>query len=351
MQFDLAVLESRIPRVVKHIIFWLAYATFFATLWGSLENNYQPEFIYQFLHLPEKMFATYLTLYWLLPNYLLKQRYLQFFIYLVIILFVAGFALRLSSVYIEHPLFWPESDYGSIWEILKIIKGATGIYPVVAIAALIKLLKVWYKDQQKAQNMAKEKLEAELKFLKAQIHPHFLFNTLNNLYALTLKKSNAAPEVVLKLSELLNYMLYECNAPRVPLKKEIELVQNYIDLEKMRYDQRLEVKLDLSGEISGLEIAPMLILPFVENSFKHGVSSEIDKAHIGIEISVNQNELFFQVENSKEATEQVDSANYKEGIGLKNVKRRLELLYQGKYELKILDSIETYLTVLRLKLK
>ena len=350
MQYDLAVLENKLPRIVKHIFFWLFYATFFATLWGSLEGNYTPEFQYQFLHLPEKILATYITLYWLLPKFLFRKRYIEFIVYLAINLMAAGFIQWISAIYVEQPLLYPESNYGSVWQILKIVKSATGIYPVVAIAALIKLLKIWYKDQQMAQNLAKEKLEAELKFLKAQIHPHFLFNTLNNLYALTLKKSNLAPEVVLKLSELLNYMLYECNSPKVPLKKEIELIQNYIDLERMRYGTRLQVTLTISAHIRDYEIAPMLILPFVENSFKHGVSSEIDQAFIRIELEVRDSELFFKVENSKGQYVQPDEMEYKEGIGLKNVKRRLDLLYPGRFELKILDSNETYLTVLRLNL-
>jgi len=349
MALDLVSLEAKVPRIVKHLLFWVVYLAFFSILWGSFEGNFLSEFLWQLLHLPEKIIPTYITLYWLLPNFLLKHKYISFFVYLTILMLLMGFMGWVMAVYIEQPLFYPRQNYGSIFQILKIVKVATGIYPVVAIAVLIKLLGMWYKDQQKTQSLAREKLEAELKFLKAQIHPHFLFNTLNNLYALTLKKSDQAPEIVLKLSDLLNYMLYECNAAKVPLKKEIEQLQNYIELEKIRYGNRLQVKF-IASDPDSYEIAPMLILPFVENSFKHGVSSEIDHAFIEIQLGVKDSVLEFKVSNSKDDSSQKDLQNYKEGIGLKNVKRRLDLLYPGRFELKIYDAFETYTTVLRLNL-
>jgi sensor histidine kinase YesM len=222
------------------------------------------------------------------------------------------------------------------------------MYPVVVLGTLIKFFKIWYKNQQRSQKLEQDKLQAELKFLKAQIHPHFLFNTLNNLYALTLKKSERAPEIVLKLSDLLNYMLYECNSELVPLKKEIELVENYVALEKLRYGDRLDASISVKVENPDLKITPMLILPFVENSFKHCVSGETENAWVSIDITLKKNQLTIKVDNSKSNTDNKDEQKYREGIGLKNVKRRLELLYEGVYELKILDTEESYLVVLRL---
>ena len=217
------------------------------------------------------------------------------------------------------------------------------------IAALIKFFKHWYQQQKATQQLAQDKLQAELKFLKAQIHPHFLFNTLNNLYALTLKKSSNSPEVVLKLSELLNYMLYECNVPLAPLRKEIDLIKNYISLERLRYGKRLDISLNIGGDIHGKMIAPLLLLPFVENSFKHGVSGLTSKAWVSMDIQVKGNQLVMKVDNSK-SNGKGEDLDYKEGIGLTNVKRRLELLYEGRYDLKILDTDDSYLVVLRLTL-
>lgn len=343
---------NRIPRVTKHFLFWMVYISFFTILYGSFEEKYYFQFRWQALFLPEKIISTYLVIYYLLPKYLLGKKYISFFLQLIILLLIMGFLHWVTSVLFAQPIFYPqEESWGAIWYPAKIIKSSTSIYPVVAIAVVIKLFQKWYSFQQATQQLTQEKLAAELKLLKAQIHPHFLFNTLNNLYALTLKKSDLAPDVVLKLSDLLNYMLYECNANHVPLNKEIDMLENYIALEKIRYGERLEIAYHLKGDIAGNMIAPMLILPFVENSFKHGLSEEIEAAWISIDISVYEGQLTLKVDNSrsehKSATEDI---SYKRGIGMSNVKRRLELLYEGKYDLKVIDTDVSFLIVLKLDL-
>ena len=350
MELNVEKYVSRTPRPTKHVLFWLLYIAFFGILYGSFNEDYVRQLQIQLLYLPEKLIATYLVIYLLMPAYLLKSRYGIFFFLLFAILFISGFVHWTTSLYIEKVIFWPNEDWNASWfHMGKIVKSITHIYPVVAIAVVIKLFKRWYVYQNAAQQLVQEKLGAELKFLKAQIHPHFLFNTLNNLYALTLKKSDKAPDVVLKLSSLLSYMLYECNAETVPLSKEIELLETYIALEKIRYDKRLDITYRLKGEVGTKTIAPMLILAFVENSFKHGVSDEIEGAWISIDITISTKELALKVDNSKSKQETEDSSNYKEGIGLNNVKRRLELLYPNNHELKIIDSEESYLVMLHLK--
>lgn len=342
-------LYTAIPRWAKHLLFWLSFISFFAILWGSFKGNYIKEYLSQLIFLPPKLLASYITIYVLIPKYLLSNRLISFFKLFILLIIAAGAFNWALSVYVENPLFYPEEDFGSFWSIGKILKSATYIYPVVVVCSLIKLLKHWYKNQQLAQQFEQDKLSAELKFLRAQIHPHFLFNTLNNLYALTLKKSEEAPEIVLKLSDLLNYMLYECNAEKVPLKKELELVKNYVELEKLRYGDRLDVALNFQIE-KEIDIAPMLILPFIENCFKHGVSGETEDSWVSIDVLVNSNMLQLKVDNSKSQEITKDEREYREGIGLKNVKRRLELLYEGAYELKILDTEESYLVVLKIEL-
>lgn len=336
------------PRWARHTLFWLVYVVFFTLVYGSYDEKYGQEFLFMLWDLPMIIIATYVTMYGLLPL-LFKQKYAQFFGLVAIILLIAGFVNYAIYVYFKHPL----SDYAhepiQLFFPYKIMKFALGIYPIVAIATVIKLLEHWYRHQNTQQQLSQEKLEAELKYLKAQIHPHFLFNTLNNLYALTLKKSDAAPEMVLKLSDLLNYMLYDCNENRVPLDKELKQIENYLALERMRYGDRLDIRYSVNGSLTGHRIAPMLIIAFVENSFKHGTSEELNQAWVNVEVETTEQTITLKVENSKADSAAADERQYKEGIGLNNVRRRLELLYPDRHELKVLDSQDSFLIVLKLE--
>jgi two-component system LytT family sensor kinase len=186
--------------------------------------------------------------------------------------------------------------------------------------------------QRRNIELSKEKVEAELKLLKSQIHPHFLFNTLNNLYSLTLQKSDQAPEVILKLSEMLDYMLYECNGPIVSLEKELQFLQNYIALEKLRFGERLKVMFKQKGFFANRKIAPLLLFPFVENSIKHGAGSNNQDSWITIEAILDHKILLFSVENNVKDQLQKQNAS---GLGLVNVRKRLEMLYGDKQQLQI----------------
>ncbi|MEQ9402658.1 MAG: histidine kinase [Cyclobacteriaceae bacterium] len=335
-----------------HLLFWIVFITFFSLVYGFFEDDYGRQFLIQLTDAVVQAPAVYFTIYYLMPKFLFKEKYGEFAISLVLVILGFSTLIWIDYVLIQQPLFWPDSDYvPSIINVGKILKSTTKIYPVLVLAIVIKWFKYWYKEQKANQQLAEEKLQAELRFLKAQIHPHFLFNTLNNLYALTLKQSKDAPEVVLKLSDLLNYMLYECNADKVPLSKEIKLVQDYISLEKIRYGKRLNIAFNIRGDVDGKMIAPMFILPFVENCFKHGVSEELDESWVTIDLELKENNLTLKVENSKSKNGgREDHFEYKEGIGLKNVRRRLELLYDDNHELELLDEEDSFLVVLKMKL-
>lgn len=342
---------NSIPPVLKnraflHVLFWAVHVVFYATLYGSFEEKYQQAFIEELIFLPVKIVFTYFVLYYLLPRYIFRGHYGSFSIVFLVSSLVAGLAQRYVAFQIDYPLFYPQYINDPFFYFPKIVKASVGIYPVVFTALTVKLLKFWYANQQAQQVLVKEKLEAELKFLKTQIHPHFLFNTLNNLYALTLKKSEKAPDMVLKLSELINYMLYECTADEVPLSKEVKFIQNYISIEKMRYGERLEVDVRVNGDVTATRIAPMIILPFVENCFKHGASEELQQAWVTVQLEAGPDTIIMKVENSKS-----NNGNNHEGdgIGIQNVKRRLALLYPGRHELKILDGQETYLVILTIQ--
>ena len=194
-------------------------------------------------------------------------------------------------------------------------------------------------------------MQSELRFLKSQINPHFLFNTLNNLYALTLKKSDKAPEIVIKLSEMMRYMLYECNEKRVPLVKEVNYLRNYLDLEQLRQSDKISINFTVEGDIGNQEIAPLLFIPFLENSFKHGLNTQIREGFVDIRMKVADQDVEFYIENSKGEMVIQPTGRPSGGIGLENVRRRLNILYPDRYNLRVSDNPNTYSVYLTIELE
>jgi len=233
------------------------------------------------------------------------------------------------------------------------LKTGRNVLPFIhvgAVAVSIKLLKYWYFQRKQTIQAEQRKAVAELKLLKAQLHPHFLFNTLNNLYSHLLEYSPKSPEIVLQLSALLRFMIYESNIPKIPLTKEMELLQNYISLEQLRYGDRLEISLSVSGEIEKYQIAPLLLLPFLENAFKHGTSKQIDQCWINLDLSMEGDMLCFKLINSIDPHSKEDLTNNK-GIGLVNVVQRLRLLYKDKYHFDTTRLEEVFVVNLKLTLE
>jgi hypothetical protein len=217
-------------------------------------------------------------------------------------------------------------------------------------SSIYYIMNEWLKGQRDTSELKNKTLQSELNFLKSQINPHFLFNTLNNLYALTLKKSDLAPEIVLRLSEMMRYMLYECNERRVPLRKEINYVKNYLELEKLRQGKKFNIKFELDGEIEDQKIAPLMFIPFLENSFKHGVNNQLTDGFVEIHLQIEKDNVRVEIENSKAPTLPSPSGKKSGGIGLVNVKRRLDLLYSNNYVLEIENNPNTYKVQLELNL-
>jgi LytS/YehU family sensor histidine kinase len=178
--------------------------------------------------------------------------------------------------------------------------------------------------------------ELELNLLKSQINPHFLFNTLNNIYSLSLQKSDRSPEMILKLSDLMRYMLYECNVPFIDLQREIQFLQDYIDLEKIRHGEKVEILFSVQGAPDGLKIPPLLLIPFVENAFKHGVNAQFGNAWVHISLLLENNHIVFEIKNNKPQTAAQRNLN-SSGIGIENAKKRLQLIYPNKHVLEIND--------------
>jgi len=285
-------------------------------------------------------------MYWVLPKFLLKGKYLQFGI-IILFWFVLGWFLNyLYRVYFFIPLqefLKFESIVQGGWQPGSFLLLTTA----AGITSLIVLFKYWYQKQQDLMQAEKEKITAELQLLKAQVHPHFLFNTLNNIYSFSLENSPKTPGLILKLSSLLSYMLYDCKAEEVLLEKETDIMKNYVDLEKERYGNKIEISWNVEGEIKDKDIAPLLILPFLENAFKHGASEQLEKPWLSFDISVRQDVLRCKIVNSKNEYVPVNH----NGIGIQNVKQRLAFLYPGRHELKMNDEGNFFVVSLVIELK
>ncbi|PZR22363.1 MAG: two-component system sensor protein [Citrobacter freundii] len=225
------------------------------------------------------------------------------------------------------------------------LAGLRGAVTVGGIAAAIKLMKCFYEKQQSALSLEKEKINAELQMLKAQLHPHFLFNTLNNIYSLAQDGSERASAMIVRLSAMLRYILYEANKPLVPLDKELQLISDYVQLETLRYDQSLDLSINMP-EHSSHFISPLLLLPFIENAFKHGASGMLERPWINLTIELNHDQLIMKLVNGKD--EQI--RHPEGGIGIANVRKRLALLYPQKHTLQIDEEAEMFFVNLKIEL-
>jgi two-component system, LytTR family, sensor kinase len=295
------------------------------------------------LEIPGQILLAYTTAYWILPRYLKHFNHLQS---LTIFLFV--FVL---NGFIGHTLFHladcytPDVAFGNVPRILLM---SFYCFLKACFFIGIKVVIGWYEVQKRISEIEQNRLESELKMLKDQVNPHFMFNTLNNLYGLIVKNPLHAQESVLGLSGILHYMLYESNHEKVPVTKEINCIRNYIALEKLRYSGNLSVSINVQKEVEQQAILPLCLFPFVENSFKHGASESIEEAWVNIDFSIHRNDFIFKIENSRTVRQKPLNGN---GIGLSNVKRRLELVYGAKgHDLQIMDGGESYLVVLKIRL-
>jgi len=341
-------------RVLRHVLFWLVVLMIAPLTSEGGFGEMKSAFVFRAVGLPTKIVATYFLVYYLIPNFFQKKRYSLFILWFFVATYIFTAIYRINNIYIAESIM-DFTDKESIPEILisfnrTVLGYFYRTYAFTLIFLILKVTKDQAVKQRQIERLEKEKATAELNFLKAQIHPHFLFNTLNNLYALTLDKSDDAPEVVAKLSEMLDYMLYQCNEPKVLIKKEIELLEHYIDLEKLRYGSRLE--LNFKHEVDDLNslISPLILISLVENAFKHGVSGALQEPEIQIDLEVKNQVLQMYIFNTKATNVQSDAMNYKKGIGVKNIQRQLDLVYPEKYEWKVREEEASYEVNLKLEL-
>jgi hypothetical protein len=340
-----------VKRIGLHTAFWVFYLIV-SNAYYAQPGKYLYELPFTAGMLPFYLLFTYPQLYLFVPRLLLKKKLLA---YIIVSLIFSKLVWWLHFIFFNRfvvpvkfgtPVekFW----YSMPWEIhLQGLKSGFPLVMICGVAVSIMLFKKWHQENDRNQKIEKEKMGMELEMLKAQVHPHFLFNTLNNLYSLTLTKADNAPLVVTHLSGLLRYMLYECNKKEVPLNNEIAVLKKYVELEKLRYGSRLDVSFSCSGQTGGLMIAPLLLLPFIENSFKHGVSKQLDQCWINLHLHAENHSFTFHLSNSCSKEKELDIIG---GIGLQNIQKRLELIYAGNYSLSTIQEEEMYAVKLTMQL-
>ena len=353
-------------RIARHLTFWAAYLlsqaavilivpTFFA---GTNSERIFEATYGQLLYLPGQLFLVYTLLYFVIPRFILKTKYKLAFLWMSLLCIIAGLITSVTYRMLIQDLlyfYFGVSEHFSAKRELNFyfqvgfINGLKSALIVAGFAIAIKLMKHWYEKEYRNTILQKEKLNAELQSLKAQLHPHFLFNTLNNIYSITQDTSPAASEMLVKLSDLLRYILYECNQPQVRLSNDIRVLKDYIELEKIRYSKNLDLDISFPEKTNGYSIAPLLLLPLAENCFKHGSSKMLEQPWIKIQVELKENILYVKMINSKPTSESTEQVHY--GIGLGNVQKRLDLLYPGKYELKIISEQEVFIVNLKLELE
>jgi two-component system, LytTR family, sensor histidine kinase AlgZ len=346
--------SSRLYRIQLqyHIIFWLTYFVFNTFRWGSYFNDYGYSLKTNLLGFPIHMALCYLNILVLMPNLVYKKKYLLYVISILSAIFIMVFLkFNLTYLLITHEV-WPEGpetiDKLTLNYTIDMMMGE--LYVMTFVTA-IKITFDFLKEQKRVTDLEKSQLETELLFLKSQISPHFFFNTLNNIYSLSVEKSNKTPKIVLKLSELMRYMLYDTRTQKQSLENEILCIQNYLDLERIRNDERLEVNMSVSGDIHDKEISPIILLTFIENAFKHGVNKNTGKVKIDITFKVKEDFLYFKISNpTPEITVHTDNFNKSSGIGIENVKKRLELGYnKDDYKLSFKNKNNIFVVKLIIK--
>ncbi|MDF1698601.1 MAG: sensor histidine kinase [Saprospiraceae bacterium] len=346
-QFDQTYTHWSWERLSRHILYWMAWLSFYVII----NSNHQDVGLLNWTLLEltvmcVKLPVTYFTIYYLVQVYLLPKKYLAFIISFFSLAFIGGVIISMMYSHIFNPYIFGLDKY-NYWNVKISYKVVDLIY-IACVPIVIKMYQRQAQAEKKAAQLIQQKLGAELKVLKNQMHPHFLFNTLNNLYSMVLTQDDKAADVVVRLSNMMSYMLYECEQPLIDLEKEINNLRNYIELEKIRYGNRLDISFETGGDINGKTIPPLLLLPFLENAFKHGVEKTELSSWVRVNLWVSGNELTYMVENSVPSSDLENTVpDVQSGIGLSNIRKRLELLYLDHHELEIRND-ETFLAKLKL---
>lgn len=333
----------KIKQIGIHTLFWtfaLFFFLFYYKRYGEI-NIYTISA--SFIHVAIAMATVYTFNYYIIPRFLLKNKYPKFvFISLIALVLFIYLQLLATGIILIELLYTERTLFPTMLDMLVLL---VNIFFIVLIGISVKLFKRWNQKEKQEQELQKEKVEAELKMLKTQINPHFLFNTLNSIYVLAMKNSENTADTVLKLSDILDYILYKNNADQVLLHDELNIVKDYIELEKIRYANRVVIQYNENIQNKAEVIPPMVIIPLIENAFKHGVAKSMDQAWININVQQNNNQIKIEVKNS---TKQKAETKPEHGIGLKNVQRRLELIYGKNFEFTVTENSTNFNVLLRI---
>ena len=341
-------------KIAGHLIFWLISISFLTLIFYFYDEKLSFNLVEKSL-ITNLFFAAavYINLYLLIPKFLKQKNYIFYIFWLIILLSATSLLLQFLFIYPLRNLLGITDNYTSLNTNLHSAYFFTTLL-FVGITSFLKLIKDWLSLQDinlKLVKIEQQKLEAELKTLKSQLNPHFLFNSLNNIYSLSLIKSDKVPELILKLSDLMRHIIYESKENYIPIGKELEFVNNFIELQRIRTSDKTKIDYRINGQIPAAKIAPLLFEPFIDNAFKHGLPGTVNSDFIKIEFNFEKNGwLSFNLENNYEEPYNLKKSN--SGIGLQNVKQRLKLLYQpNEYKLNIFKKEHTHLINLELKLK
>ncbi|MDT0607511.1 sensor histidine kinase [Croceitalea rosinachiae] len=348
---------------IHHVLFWAVYHFAWWTLFtGSISKVFDsimvPYGVVKFLgYVVYQALGVYFCLYVLVPKFLQKGKYLAFFLSIIGVIILMAAAI--TANYYLAAIIANESVY-ELYNIspetpITIFKHNTlpSCVGATTLGLSIKLTKIWVASQKRQQALEKEKLETELKFLKSQFNPHFLFNTINSIFVLINKNPKMASDSLVKFSSLLRYQLYECNSHKIPLKNELAYIESFMELESLRQNQNFELKADIPKVDDELTIAPFILIPFIENAFKHLSEDQELKKWIQLNISLDRNNLHFQLINSAnfELQHTLPEGVAYGGLGLNNVKRRLAIIYPNEHALLITKGKDIHTVTLNLKLE
>ena len=334
---------SRFIIIAIHVLIWLGL--YMIPYIDDTRQHISPHFIWR----NTSIFLLLASFYYFNTYFLIQKFFLpgKWFYYLLAILgclvFISGMNLAFSRII---DLILAESHHPNYLHRLFL-----PVFPslfVLAISMAIKITNEWFKMEKEKKEMENEKLNSELAFLKSQVNPHFLFNILNNICSLARKKSDDTENAIIQLSRIMRYMLYDSKDEKVSLEKEVEYLQNYIDLQRLRISDSVIINFTIEGNMEGRMVEPMLLIPFVENAFKHGVSY-LEASHIDIRLKIDNGDLQFRVENNRIKKDR-DPIQQESGIGLKNVLRRLDLLYPGTHTINIEENSTKYIVTLIISL-
>ena len=358
--------EKRSGRIGRHLLFWGAWGAYFIATYMAFpflgpENSYFRNIPFtlseSLIHLILQALITYTTLYFILPIYTKQKKLLH-----ALLLFIVCWSLYFLVHFYMNKTGTPALLQWALPE--KYVRGTTRTYEMIRYTSLLavflaalsttvfmasfKYIKQWYLKEQRNIQLQKENTESQLQLLTAQVHPHFLFNTLNNIYSKTQTESPEGSKMIIGLSDLLRYVLYEGRKSLVPLDKELQMILQYIILEKTRYGNKLDLHYLVTDKTKDIYIAPLLILPFVENCFKHGTNNHWQDPWINLTIDVKDTTLVMKLMNGKANANEIASKNH--GAGINNARQRLELLYQHKHELQIREEEEVFIVDLKIEL-